>query len=75
MANNSIDLTTEDGARKWYLSMDREIKLNLLEDALKEKEYGHFFKLQKWLLDAPISQGGIETDAIKEIANKYLQTP
>ena len=63
----------DDNATKdWYLSMGREEKLMLLEDTLKEKEFGHFFKMSKWLLDAPISKGGIETDTIKSISDKYL---
>ena len=62
----------DNATKEWYLSMARENKLMLLEATLKDKEYAHFFKLSKWLLDAPISKGGIETETIKEISNKYI---
>jgi hypothetical protein len=63
----------DDNATKdWYLSITREKKLLLLESTLEKKEFGYFLTLSKWLLDAPISQGGIETDTIKSISDKYL---
>ena len=56
--------------KKWYLSMDREVKLKLLEDMVKDKEFGYYFQVANWLLDTPISKGGIETETIKKILDK-----
>ena len=53
------------------LSMPREIKIQTMEDALKEDRFDIFMGLAKILLDAPISQGGIETEVIEVIWNKY----
>ena len=53
------------------LSMPREIKIQTLDDALKEDRFDIFMGLAKILLDAPISKGGIEADLIDEIWNKY----
>ena len=53
--------------KKWFLSLPKEIKLNLLRDMMKEGESGMAFASMKILLDAPISKGGILTDDIKEV--------
>ena len=49
------------------LGMSKEIKLGLLDDANKAGQQGLVFAMMKILLDAPISEGGISTDEIKEI--------
>jgi len=59
------DMTQEE--KKWFLSLPKEIKLNLLRDMMKEGESGMAFASMKILLDAPISKGGILTDDIKEV--------
>ena len=46
-------------------------KLQFMEDMLKEKKRDEWFQFIKILLDASISEGGIETDTIDEIFNKY----
>ena len=53
--------------KKWFLSLPKEMKLMLLEDMMKEGETGMAFETMKILLDAPISEGGILTDDIKEV--------
>tara|TARA_R110000796_G_scaffold237794_2_gene357968 strand:- start:1376 stop:1585 length:210 start_codon:yes stop_codon:yes gene_type:complete len=53
--------------KKWFLSLPKEMKLTLLEDMMKEGETGMAFATMKILLDAPISEGGILTDDIKEV--------
>ena len=53
--------------KKWFLSLPKEMKLMLLEDMMKEGETGMAFETMKILLDAPISEGGILSDDIKEV--------
>ena len=62
-------LTTEE--TKWVLSLPMEYKLQLMEDMLKEKKMDEWFSFIKILLDAPISEGGVETDIIDKIFNKH----
>ena len=62
-------LTTEE--TKWVLSLSREHKLQFMEDMLKEKMMVEWLQFIKILLDAPISEGGVETDIIDKIFNKY----
>ena len=47
--------------------MSKEMKLGLLGDADKAGEHGIVFQMMKILLDAPISEGGISTEEIKEV--------
>jgi hypothetical protein len=58
--------------KQMILNFPREIKINLLKDALKEGEVGIFLQLSKILLDAPLNQGGIESDVIESIHQEYL---
>jgi hypothetical protein len=53
--------------KKWFLSLPKVMKLTLLEDMMKEGETGMAFETMKILLDAPISEGGILSDDIKEV--------
>jgi hypothetical protein len=53
--------------KKWFLSLPKETKLMLLGDMMKEGQTGMAFGTMKILLDAPISEGGILTDDIKEV--------
>ena len=57
---------------KWILSLPKEMKLKILEDSLREDEFGVFLNLSKVLLDAPLSEGGISTEEIEEIRKKYI---
>tara|TARA_R110000868_G_scaffold84545_1_gene238374 strand:+ start:183 stop:404 length:222 start_codon:yes stop_codon:yes gene_type:complete len=57
---------------KWFLSLPKETKLMLLGDMMKEGETGMAFATMKILLDAPISEGGILTDDIKEVMDKGI---
>lgn len=58
---------------KMILRFPREVKLQCLRDALQEGAIGQFFTLSKVLLDAPINEGGIESEVIDEIHQEYLQ--
>ena len=69
-----MDNLSDQETIKMILRFPREIKLGLLKDALKEDKFGIFFQLSKVLLDAPISEGGIETEAIEAIHNGHLKT-
>ena len=53
------------------LSLPYRIKIETLEDALKENEFGIFFGLSKILLDAPLSEGGVSTEDIEAIRIKF----
>ncbi len=66
-------MSFDNQATKMILAFPREIKLGLLEDALKEDNFGIFVQLSKILLEAPITLGGIETEAIEEVRKKYFK--
>lgn len=54
------------------LNFPREIKIQCLKDALKQGKTGIFFGLSKILLDAPLNEGGLETEIIEAIHQEYL---
>jgi hypothetical protein len=56
---------------KLILGFPREIKLGLLRDALKEEKFGIFLGLSRVLLEATISEGGIETEVIDAIFKEH----
>lgn len=56
---------------KLILGFPREIKLGLLRDALKDGNFGVFLGISKILLDANISDGGIESDVIDAIFKEH----
>ena len=60
--------------KDWVLCLPKDIKLRLLEDALKGNEFVVFLNLSKVLLDAPLSEGGISIEEIEEIRKKGLKT-
>ena len=49
------------------------MKLKLLENMLKEDEFGMAFETAKILLDAPIGDGGIVTEEINVVFDKYTK--
>ena len=58
---------TTEVHEKWFLSLPKDIKLKLLSDMLKEEEHGMALGTMKMLLDAPITEGGISSDELKEV--------
>jgi len=54
--------TTE---KKWFLSLDEDIKLKLLQDMLEDNKIEMAFNTIKILLDTPITEGGISTEKIQ----------
>ena len=62
-----------DNLKTWFLSLPRDIKLKMLEDEMDEEGIGNFIQLSKILLDAPIGDGGIETEAIDSIYKRYCE--
>jgi len=64
-------MTTHD---QTILNFPRQMKLDCLETAARQNQWSIFLGLAKVLLDAPISQGGIETEVIEAISNKYMPT-
>ena len=59
--------------KDWVLGLPKEMKLMVLEDSLKEDEFGVFLNLSKVLLDAPLSEGGISTEEIEEIRKNIFK--
>ena len=51
----------------WFLSLPKEIKLDLMAGMLKDEETALAFATMKILLDAPISKGGILSDEIQKV--------
>ena len=58
---------------KWFLSLPKEIKLNLMDDMMKEGQTVMALETMKILLDAPISEGGISTDEIKVVMDRGIE--
>ncbi len=56
--------------RKLILSFPKEMKLQIIKEAMEKKETGIAFSLAKILLDAPINKGGIATEEINEALNQ-----
>lgn len=59
--------------KEMLLGLPKEMKLGLLDDANKQGEHGIVFQMMKILLDAPISEGGISTEEIKEVLGMDLK--
>ena len=57
--------------KDWVLNLPEEMKLKILEDCLKNKEVGAYVRLAKVLLDTPILEGGISTEKINNVFEKY----
>ena len=58
----------------FLLSLDRKRKIRMLEDALKEDKWSIFKEFSKVLLDAPINEGGLETEVIEGIFRRYQKS-
>jgi hypothetical protein len=53
--------------KDWVLSLPKETKLDLLEKMLVEA-----FEFMKMLLDSPISEGGVVTEELNDVFQKYV---
>ena len=60
--------------REWFLSLQEEMKLTLMEDMLKEGDFVMALATSKILLDAPIHKGGISTGKIIQVFDKHMDT-
>ena len=58
--------------REWFLSLPKEIKLQLMGDMIKEGQTMMALEVAKILLDAPFAKGGISTDDIKEVMDTSI---
>ena len=56
--------------REWFLSLQEEMKLTLMEDMLKEGDFAMALATSKILLDTPIHKGGISTGKITQVFDK-----
>ena len=57
--------------KEWVLNLPTEMKLSLMEDMLKEEKIKMAFDFMKMLLDAPITEGGVSTEEINAVWEKY----
>ena len=57
--------------KELILAQDREFKLKMLDELSRKKMFGEWMQFVNVLLEAPISEGGIETDIITTIWDKY----
>lgn len=62
-------MTTQE--KNWILSLPIDIKIELMEGMLKDGETGNYLQFINVLLEAPISKGGISTEVINEVFNKW----
>jgi len=58
----------------FLLSLDRKRKIRMLEDALKEDKWSIFKEFSKILLDAPVNEGGLETEVVEGIFRRYQKS-
>jgi hypothetical protein len=58
--------------KDWVLSLPKETKLDLLEKMLVEGKFGEAFEFMKMLLDSPISEGGVVTEELNDVFQKYV---
>ena len=58
----------------FLLSLDRKRKIRMLEDALKEEKWTIFKEFSKILLDAPVNEGGLETEVVEGIFRRYQKS-
>jgi hypothetical protein len=56
-------MTTKE--KKWFLSLDEDIKLKLLQDMLEDEKIEMAFNTIKILLDTPVTEGGVSTEKIQ----------
>jgi len=63
---------THNEGNEMILRFPREIKIQCMRDALEQDNFGMFMGLSKVFLDAPISEGGIETEVIQAIHDEYM---
>ena len=57
---------------EWMLSLDKDVKLNFIDAALKEGDFSMALGIAKVFLDAPITKGGIVTEEIDRVFKKNL---
>ena len=58
----------------FLLSLDRKKQIKMLEDALKEEKWTIFKEFSKVLLDAPVKEGGLETEVVEGIFRRYQKS-
>ena len=61
-----------DQEKQVVLGLPIDMKLDLLETALSKGEFGVFMKFAQILLDAPLSEGGVQTEVIEDIRRKFF---
>jgi len=54
------------------LGFPKEAKIQILKDMLEQNKFGLFLSFSNILLEAPLNEGGLETEIIESIHNEYL---
>lgn len=57
-------------AKEFFLALPYEIKIEILRSAIRE-DFPVFIGLSRYALEAPLSEGGIETEVIQAIEEEY----
>ncbi len=57
---------------EWFLKLDESQKLQFIEDLFNEGNEMEALALVKIVLDAPLNQGGIQTEKIKKVINERI---
>jgi len=65
---------TPEESRDFFLSLDREMKLEIMEDYLKAMEILKFNSLAELALSRPLDRGGLDLNDIMPLKNKYLSS-
>ena len=57
--------------KEWFLSLPEETKLKFIADMLEEGMFGSALATSRILLDATIFGGGVSTEKVNEVFEKY----
>ena len=66
---------TDQEERDWILSLPLETKIRMMETMLDKNELGYYLAFIQILLDAPISQGGVSTEILDKVFDKWMDKP
>ena len=57
--------------KNFLLTIPKEKQIRMLEDSLRENKFSIFLELSKILLDAPLNNGGLESEIVRGIFEKH----
>jgi len=53
------------------LGIPKEKKIRMLEDSIRENKFSIFMEMSRIFLDAPLNEGGLETETVSAIFKKH----